>query len=144
MINFEDLKKDFENFDEKCLINRRDEDEEEMEGEGFMEIIRKEMLSPALCGFYYSRLDIKAASDLFGESVQVRERRRMLRDLLKSILSKEDMERLFEIFKAQIDHKLSVYRELGENFPSSREIFEENEKKAEKFKRKLDKILEEF
>jgi len=144
VINFEDLKKDFENFDEKCLINRRDEDEEEMEGEGFMEIIRKEMLSPALCGFYYSRLDIKAASDLFGESVQVRERRRMLRDLLKSILSKEDMERLFEIFKAQIDHKLSVYRELGENFPSSREIFEENEKKAEKFKRKLDKILEEF
>ena len=144
MINFDDLKKEFENFDEKCLINPKEDEEEELEGDSFIEIIRKDMLTPAICGFYFSRLDIKAASNLFGESVQVRERRRMLRDLLKSILSKDDMEKLFDIFKAQIDHKLSIYKELAENFPASKEIFEENIKKAEKFKRKLDKILNEF
>ncbi len=142
MQEFDNLKKEFENFEKECFITREKEENFD-EGEGFMEILKKYMLAPQMCGVYFSRLDIKSAAEFYGESIQLRERKRMLTDLLKAVFSKEDMQRLFDIFTSQIDHKTDIYKELADNF-SSDEIFDEMIQKAEKFKTKLKNITDEF
>jgi len=139
-IDFEDLKKEFDAFNVSCEDNECEEDVSE---EGFIEIVQKYMLTPAICGVYFSRLDIKVIGLRFGEDVQIRERKRMLRDILKAVVSKKEMERLFDIIKNSADEKRDIYKELVEKFPHTKDIFEENFEKIEKFKNRLDEILKE-
>jgi len=142
-INFDDLKKEFDAFKNSCESENCEQEENEEEG-GFIEIVQKYMLAPANCGVYFSRLDIKVIGLEFGENVQVRERKRMIRDILKAVTSKEELERVFEIINKNIDQKLEIYNKLIENFPSTKELFEDKFKKAQQFKRKLNDILEEI
>ena len=143
-INFDDLKKEFDAYKNSCTTQTCESEEEIEEEGGFIETVQKNMLSPAKCGIYFSRLDIKVIGLLFDEDVQIRERKRMLRDILKAVTSKEEMERLFDIIKKSMDEKLAIYSELIENFPSTKEIFETKFNKAQNFKKVLDKILEEL
>ncbi|WP_281951199.1 hypothetical protein [Nitrosophilus kaiyonis] len=143
-INFDDLKKEFDALknvkEESCEISCEEPEEEG----GFIEIVQKYLLAPAKCGVYLSRLDIKVIGLKFGEDVQIRERRRMLRDILKAVTSKDDLKKLFDIIKESVDEKLTVYKELTENFPSSKDIFENRFEKAQNLKNRLDLILEEI
>jgi len=142
-INFDDLKKDFDALAQNSCINEC-KDEEEVENEGFIESVQKLMLIPANCGIYFSRLDIKVIGLAFDEDVEIRERKRMLRDILRAVTSKESLAKLFEIIKKYTNEKLSIYSELIEKFPATKKIFEDKINKADSFKKSLDKILEDF
>ena len=145
--NFDDLKKDFDALkadkikEESCEIACS---EDEVEEEGFIETVQKYMLAPARCGIYFSRLDIKVIGLKFGEDVQVRERKRMLRDILRAVTSKEQLAALFDIINETADEKIAVYDELGELFPHSKPIFEEKKKANQKFRKVLEQILADF
>ncbi len=140
-INFDDLKKEFEDFKK---TNCENECEENIEDESFIQSVQKMMLAPANCGVYFSRLDIKVIGLEFDEDVQIRERKRMLRDITRAITSKESLEQFFDIVKKHTDAKLAIYEELTQNFPASKKIFKDKFEKAEKFKKSLDKILNEW
>jgi len=146
MNNFDSLKKDFEDFRNSCgSACASDEEEVEIENEdGFVGTIQKYLLTPQKIGLYFSRLDIKVIGLMADESVQLRERHRMLRDILKSINSRAKMEEIFNIIKEAVDTKVEQYDTLVENFPSADILFEEKKKKAENFKKVLDGILEEL
>ncbi len=145
--NMEDLRKEFDALkaardikEEACEIGC----EEIQEEEGFMEAVPKYMLAPANCGVYFSRLDIKVIGLMVGENVQVRERKRMLRDILRSVTSKESLAQLFEVIDEVAEEKVSVYRQLIEMFPASKDVLEDKIAKKERFKKALDTILAEF
>ena len=142
--NFDDLRKEFDAQkmvkEESCEISCKDEDE----ALGFIETISKYMLAPANCGVYFSRLDIKVIGLKFGEDVQVRERKRMLRDILKAVTSKGEFEKLVRIINDTSDEKIAIYEELSSHFPCSENIFEEKKIKNEKFRKVLENILKEF
>jgi hypothetical protein len=143
--NFDDLKKEFDELKSKkedsCDIGCDIADEEP---EGFIETTQKFMLAPAKCGVYFSRLDIKVIGLKFGEDVQVRERKRMLRDILRAVTSKEELERLFDIINETAKEKIAIYDELSSYFPHSKEIFEEKKRKYSEFLNIQKKILEDF
>ena len=146
--NLDDLKKEFDALkavkdfkgEEACEIGC----EPTEEGEGFIESVQKYMLAPANCGVYYSRLDIKIIGLMIEEDVQVRERRRMIRDILRSITSKEALANLFAVIEKVGQEKVDIYDQLSQAFPHSKPIFDDKKAKFEQFKRVLAKILEDF
>ena len=144
-INFDDLKREFDALkhvkqEEACEIGC-DGDAENL---GFIDRVRKYMLAPARCGVYYSRLDIKIIGLRFDEDVQVRQRNRMIRDILKAVTSKEELEEVFNIIKDVGEEKVEGYKRLSKLFPSSKPIFDEKIEKFERFKKVLDSILDEI
>jgi len=144
MDNFDSLRKDFEQMRNNCGTGCvTDEEEVEFEDEdGFIGTVQNYMLTPQKVGVYFSRLDIKAIGLMFDEDVQVRERKRMLRDILKAVNSKEKMIKIFDIIKEATDAKIEQYDELIESFPKSEELFTDKKQKANNFKKILDKILD--
>ena len=146
--DYEDIRKEFENFKEQCNVPFSSQEQEEEvddleEDGGFMAQVRKLLLPPAKCGVYLSRLDIKVIGLKLGEDVQVRERKRMIRDIMRAITSKEELKNFFDIVKEEVDSKTKIYDELIAQYPISKEIFEDKKEKAENFKAKLDEILSE-
>ncbi len=143
--DYEDIKKEFENFKEQCNTPFSSEEQEEEvddldEDGGFMGEVRKLILPPAKCGVYLSRLDIKVIGLKFGEDVQVRERKRMIRDIMRAITSKEQLENFFKILKDEVDTKTSIYDELITQYPVSKDIFDDKKQKAESKKQKALKL----
>ena len=147
--DYDDIKKEFENFKEQCNTPFSSEEQEEEvddleEDGGFMSEVRKLILPPVKCGVYLSRLDIKVIGLKFGEDVQIRERKRMIRDIMRAITSKEQLENFFDILKSEVDTKTAVYDELISQYPTSKDMFDDKKEKAERFKAKLDKIISEI
>ncbi len=147
-INFDDIKKEFDALkavknikEETCEIECESTHDEES---GFIETIQKYMLAPVKCGIYFSRLDIKVIGLMIEEDVQVRERKRMLRDILRSITSKEDFAAFIEAVDRTAQQKIAVYDELASNFPHSAKIFAAKKEAYEKFKKVLQNILRDF
>ena len=146
-INFDDIKKEFDALkavknikEEACEIGCESAQDEES---GFIETIQKYMLAPIKCGIYFSRLDIKVIGLMIEEDVQVRERKRMLRDILP-ITSKEGFAAFIEAVEATAQQKIAVYDELASNFPHSANIFAAKKEAYEKFKKVLQNILRDF
>ena len=147
--NLDDLRKEFDALkaakslqeEEACEIGCETAEGEE---EGFIELVQKYMLAPVKCGVYYSRLDIKVIGLMIEEDVQVRERKRMLRDILRSITSKEELENLFNVIKQMGMEKIAIYDQLAENFPHSKPIFDQKKQSFNQFTKVLDEILEDF
>ncbi len=145
--DMDDLRKEFDALkaardlkEEACEIGCEEIGKEE----GFMEAVPKYMLAPANCGVYFSRLDIKVIGLKVGEDVQVRERKRMLRDILRSVTSKERLVEVFEVIDDVAEEKVAIYRQMIEMFPASKDVFEDKIAKKERFKKVLDTILAEF
>jgi len=146
--NIDSIKEEFENFrnncGSSCITQEENEVEDEQEESGFIGIVQKYLLAPNRCGVYLSRLDIKAIGLAFGEDVQVRERKRMIRDILKAVTSKEKLIKVFSIIKEAVDTKLDAYENIIKTFPKTKELFEDKFKKAENFKKVLDKIVDDI
>lgn len=104
--------------------------------------ITTKMLSPTRCGIYFSKTDLRKIALECGEKIAPKQRQRMLTDMLKSVFTVEEMEKLFDAVKEHIDIKLSYYDELANTFPSSNPFFADRKKHAQKFKGTLDRILE--
>ncbi len=138
-IDFEDLKRDFE-----AIGAKKEEESQNYAGNDLVESVCELALAPALCGVYFSRLDIKVIGLKFGEDVQIRERKRMLRDILRAVTSKEELWKIVEIIIESAHEKAAVYDELCEKFPSSREIFQDYKKRIGDFEKRLRQVARRF
>ena len=133
---FDRLRKQNQECEEGC-----DTDLDEEFPDYIVEITTK-MLSPARCGVYFSKKDIRAIGLECGEKIAPKQRQRMITDILKSVFTVEEMQKLFDVMKNHVDIKISYYDELSSNFPASKPYFDTHKSKANRFKKMLDRILE--
>jgi len=132
---FDKLRKQNQECEEGC------ETEYDEEFPDYIIEITTKMLSPARCGVYFSKRDIRAIGLECDEKIAPKQRQRMITDILKSVFTVEEMQKLFDVIKNHIDIKLAYYDELSTAFPSSKPFFTPHKEKALKFKSALDRIL---
>jgi hypothetical protein len=143
----EDLRKEFEELmkkdeDESCETNSCEKEPLE-EYPDFIVELTTQMLVPDRCGIYFSKKDFREMGLANELSISLKQRSRMVTDLLKSIFTKEDMERVFDTIHSLIDYRISIYDELSTHFPASKEHFDSYKQKALTLKKRLDRILRE-
>jgi len=151
-----DLKNEFDKFvKDKCSLNPEDnlensqnpdagdkEDEEPVPQ--FVDALTSKLLAPAISGVYLSRLDIKRVAEAIDESIPIKERIKMVRALFRHTTRKKYLEDAFAEINKHINGRILIYKELGEAFPASKEIFDENIEKANKTMKMFDHIVEEY
>lgn len=147
--NLDDLKAEFDKFvTERCISEEQKQvDEEEDNNEetpAFVDELADKLLGPAHSGVYLSRLDIKRVAEAIDESLPIKERKRMIKSLMRHTTTKEFLTNAFGEFSKHINGRLAIYQELGEAFPSSKYIFDDYTQKAEKTKKMFDRIIEDF
>ncbi|OQX74396.1 MAG: hypothetical protein B6D59_02755 [Campylobacteraceae bacterium 4484_4] len=148
MSEFENLREEFENFvhtaQSGCETECPTDEELDEEYPDFVRELTAKMMTPAKCGIYFSKKDIREMGRTYGEMIGLKPRERMLRDLISSVHDAQEMERLFDIIKSYIDLKIATYDELGDIFGRSRPFFDLHKEKAEKLKGTFDRILNEL
>ena len=147
--NLDDLKAEFDKFVADRCINEEQkqvdaEENEDADAPAFVDELSEKLLGPAHSGIYLSRLDIKRVAEAIDESLPIKERKRMIKSLMRHTTTKEFLRNAFGEFNKHINGRLAIYQELGSEFPSSKYIFEELTAKAEKTKKMFDRIIEDF
>ena len=145
MDDIKSLREEFDNLrkqNQECEDGTCETEYEEDYPDYLIEITTK-MLSPARCGVYFSKKDIRFIAAQSDEKITLKQRQRMLTDILKSVFTLEEMEKLFNTIKSIIDIKVAHYDELSTTFPSSEAFFTPHKTKAQKFKNTLDRIFTE-
>ncbi|WP_321777687.1 hypothetical protein [Sulfurimonas sp.] len=149
-----DLKAEFKKFvSDKCSLNPEDEmaqnrdsgdKEDEEPVPQFVDALTSKLLAPAQSGVYISRLDIKRIAEAIDESIPIKERAKMVKSLFRHTTKKEYLKDAFTEIDKHINGRILIYKELGETFPASKEIFDEHTKKAKKTMKMFDTIIEDF
>ncbi len=147
--NLDDLKAEFDKFvSERCITEEQKqidaEEDDNEETPAFVDELTDKLLGPAHSGVYLSRLDIKRVAEAIDESLPIKERKRMIKALMRHTTTKDFLRKAFGEFNKHINGRLAIYEELGEAFPSSKYIFEEFTAKAEKTKKMFDRMIEDF
>ena len=143
----DDLRKEFDELmkkdDDDCADGSCDTQKpEEEEYPDYVIELSTKMLVPDRCGVYFSKKDFREMGLASGLSISLKQRIRMVTDLLKSIFNYEDMVKIFGIMNILIDNRIATYEELATTFPHTKEYFDVHTKKARKFKSDLARILE--
>ncbi len=148
-----DLRREFEQMagEGACTLNpdqdRRDRGDEEDDDEdipNYVEELQKKLLAPSISGVYLTRIDIKRIADDLDESLPIKERKKMLRALMRHTTTKATLQEIFDVTNHYINGRVLIYEELAAAFPASAYIFEENIKKAHKTQQMFDRIVEDF
>ncbi len=147
--NLDDLKAEFDKFvQERCITEEekqvKEEEQDDEETPAFVDELADKLLGPAHSGVYLSRLDIKRVAEAIDESLPIKERKRMIKALMRHTTTKDYLRSAFGEFSKHINGRLAIYQELAEAFPSSKYIFDEFEAKAEKTKKMFDRIIDDF
>ena len=150
-----DLRAEFDKFvKEKCSLEpgaeeiRQDPDAGDKEDEEpvpqFVDALTSKLLAPAHSGVYLSRLDIKRIAEAIDESIPIKERIKMVRALFRHTTRRQYLSDAFTEVDKHINGRIMIYKELGESFPASKEIFNAHIAKAEKTMRMFNTIIEDF
>jgi len=147
--NLDDLKAEFDKFvTERCINEEQKQIDQEENGEeeapAFVDELAEKLLGPAHAGVYLSRLDIKRVAEAIDESLPIKERKRMIKSLMRHTTTKEFLRNAFGEFNKHINGRLAIYQELGEAFPSSKYAFDEFTAKAEKTKKMFERMIDDF
>ncbi len=110
----------------------------------FVEQIAQNILAPARCGVYISRLDIKRIAEAVDESLPIKERGKMLKALFRHTTTRQYLEAVFAEFNRHINGRILIYQELVEAFPSSQKIFAAHMAKAKKTQQIFEQIIADF
>ncbi|MBD3796161.1 MAG: hypothetical protein IE887_00165 [Campylobacterales bacterium] len=150
-----DLRAEFDKFvQEKCSLDPEQnkeaqnpdigDKEDEAPVPQFVDALTAKLLAPAISGVYLSRLDIKRIAEGIDESLPIKERLKMVRALFRHTNSKDFLRRAFDEINKHINGRIFIYNELGEAFPASKSMFDDNIAKAEKMKKMFEQIVEDF
>lgn len=143
----DDLRKEFEELMKKdvesCDSGECETEQEEEEYPDYVIELTTKMLVPDRCGIYFSKKDFREMGLASGLSISLKQRSRMVTDLLKSIFTYEEMQKIFGIINILIDNRLETYKELSDAFPNTKEHFDIPRKKAQTLKKNLARILDE-
>ncbi|WP_201352843.1 hypothetical protein [Hydrogenimonas urashimensis] len=141
----EDLRKEFENYlQDRCVTSECETEEDNYDYPDYVEAINAELMPPSKSGVYISRWDLKMVGDAIDASIAMDARARMFKMLMRSVHDRETMGQLLGAFSSLIDAKIEPYREMMENYPASKEIFQEMVDKAEHTKAYLETIIETY
>jgi hypothetical protein len=153
--DLKDLRAEFDKFvTEKCSLSPEDEmnvqnpdggdavDEEPVPQ--FVDALTAKLLAPAISGVYLSRIDIKRVAEKIDESIPIKERIKMVRALFRHTTKKEFLQRAFDEIDKHINGRILIYTELGEAFPASKYVFDEQIAKAKKTMKMFDTIIADF
>lgn len=152
-----DLKAEFNKFvEEKCGMdpqglmdpNQQNPDAGDPEDDEpvpqFVDALTSKLLAPAESGVYLSRIDIKRIAEGIDESIPIKERVKMVKALFRHTTKQQYLRDAFDEINKHINGRILIYTELGEAFPSSKEIFDGHIKKAEKTKKMFETIINDF
>lgn len=143
-----DLKKEFEAMAGPCTMTpEQDRQNEEADDEDipyYVEELQKKLLSPAIAGVYLTRIDLKRIADDLEESLPIKERKPMLRALMRHTTNKETLREIFDVMNRYVDGRVLIYNEMIESFPASAGFFKENLEKSSKIRPMFDRIVEDF
>ncbi|MEA1893486.1 MAG: hypothetical protein U9N33_12370 [Campylobacterota bacterium] len=149
-----DLRAEFDKFvSDKCSPNPEDgmtqdrdigdkEDEEPVPQ--FVDALTSKLLAPSISGVYLSRLDIKRIAEAIDESIPIKERIKMVKSLFRHTTKKEYLRDAFTEVDKHINGRILIYQELGEAFETSKPIFDEYIRKAQKTMKMFDTIIDDF
>lgn len=142
----DDLRKEFDELmkkdEEACEGDSCETEQEKEEYPDYIVELTTKMLVPDRCGIYFSKKDFREMGLASELSISLKQRIRMVTDLLKSIFTYDDMVKIFRIINILIDNRIRTYNELSETFPHTKEHFDIHTKKANKLKKDLTRILE--
>jgi len=154
MNNLDDLRAEFDNFvKEECVIgedgqpvqNRDAGDQVDEEPvPQFVDALTEKLLAPAISGVYLSRIDIKRVATAIDESIPIKERIKMVRALFRHTTKKDYLREAFIEIEKHINGRILIYTELGEAFPASKSIFDDNIAKAKKTSKMFETIVNDF
>ena len=143
----EDLRKEFDDFMKQNQFGTCESEDCQTEVEedypDYIIELKEKMLAPQKAGIYFSKKDFREIGLATQNSISLKQRDRMLSDLLKSIFTYEDMEKVFAVINLLIDQRIENYNELQTTFPHSHSFLDEHKTKAIKLQKTLSKILEE-
>ncbi|RUM72096.1 MAG: hypothetical protein DSZ08_01685 [Sulfurovum sp.] len=147
--NMEDLRKEFENFNDNpafCPDGQCDSDEEVdlKDYPSYTEALYAKLVAPAVSGIYISRWDIKEIASVAGDDMAIHPRKRMFELLMKYATSKENMQLVLDALKAHMEDKIAIYDELMIHYPASAEIFQVKIEKARKTIKLFPQIIKEY
>ncbi len=144
----DDLRKEFEELMKKdaesCDTGECETEHEEEEYPDYIIELTTKMLIPDRCGIYFSKKDFREMGLATGLSISLKQRSRMVTDLLKSIFTYEEMQKVFGVITQLIDKRIATYQELSSTFPHTKTHFDSPTKKAQMLKKSLERILSEY
>ena len=144
----DDFREEFNQMMDKVMSCDTDEckDEEGLSDDDYPDYIielKTKMLSPQKCGIYFSKKDLRNIAKECGENISLKQRDRMMDDLLRSIFDLEEMERAFDVIRGYIDLRITYYDELSAAYDKSEPFLSEHKPKALALRKSLDRIIKE-
>ena len=149
-----DLRAEFDKFvKQECAIGEDGQIQQNRDGGDqvddepvpqFVDALTEKLLAPAISGVYLSRIDIKRVAEAIDESIPIKERVKMVRALFRHTTKKEYLREAFAEITKHINGRVMIYTELGEAFPASKSIFDENITKANKMSKMFETIVNDF
>ncbi len=149
-----DLRAEFDKFvKQECAIGEDGQIEQNRDGGDqvddepvpqFVDALTERLLAPAISGVYLSRIDIKRVATAIDESIPIKERTKMVRALFRHTTKKEYLSGAFTEITKHINGRILIYTELGDAFPASKSIFDENITKAKKMAKMFETIINDF
>ena len=155
-LNVDDLKAEFSKFvTDKCSMDEaglQDPNQNPDSGDPvdeepvpqFVDALTSKLLAPAQSGVYLSRLDIKRIAQAIDESIPIKERVKMVKALFRHTTTRQYLVDAFAEVDKHIHGRLLIYKELGEAFPASKEVFDGYTTKAKKTMKMFDTIITDF
>ncbi len=110
----------------------------------YLKAIYSEVMPPVKSGIYFSRWDLKRMAEGLDESFALDVRERMFQKFMQWVATPDDFRAVINQFSENMDMKCDMYREYSKKYPSTKEIFDEKIKKADKAKAYFEKVYREF
>lgn len=105
--------------------------------------LTKYLLSPLLSGVYISKSDLQTVAASCGYSLQLQERKRMLKELFALVRGVEDYVRIIDAFLSFIDYKADQYKSIAGEYPASKTVADMFLERIGSAKAELNKAKEE-
>lgn len=81
--------------------------------------LTKYILSPSLSGIYVSKSDLQLVAAICGYSLQVQERKRMLKELFALVSNVEDFCKIIDAFVGFFEYKKDMYKGVAHEYPGT-------------------------
>ena len=152
MRDMDELRREFENFDDKNFAQfggdgqqcATDEEVDLQDYPSYTEALYAKLVAPSASGIYISRWDIKDIAAAAGDSMAIHPRKRMFELLMKYGTSKENMQAILNALEAHMVDKIGIYNEFIASYPHSAEVFQPKIDKARKTMKLFPQIIEEY
>ncbi|KIM11548.1 MAG: hypothetical protein KU37_04915 [Sulfuricurvum sp. PC08-66] len=147
--NYKDLRQEFDKLiAESCINPEANADAQSTEDETqiphYIQELQKRLLAPSISGVYLTRIDLKRIADELDYSLPIKERKNMLRNLMRHTTTRATLQEIFDVTSRHINGRILMFEEMGQAFPASKPILDGFIAKAQATQRMFGRIVEDF